>query len=104
VLDPPVIGVAGEARALRRPADPADGAGELPLVGARGGAGRRAGARAVEGDDGRGEIDNPGDGGRDIDEPPRSGNDRAPTHRAAVKSLAPPADVDADRCHRLATR
>ncbi len=69
VLDPLVVGVAGEPRALRRPADAADGAGELPLVGARGGAGRRAGARAVEGDDGRGEVDDPGDGGRDVGEP-----------------------------------
>jgi hypothetical protein len=33
MLDPLVIGVAGEPRALRRPADAADGAGELPLIG-----------------------------------------------------------------------
>jgi hypothetical protein len=66
VLDPLVIGVAGEPRALRRPADAADGAGELPLVGARGSTARGAGARAVEGDDGRGEVNHPGDRGTDV--------------------------------------
>jgi hypothetical protein len=66
VLDPLVIGVAGEPRALRRPADATDGAGESALVGARGSAARGAGARAVEGDDGRGEVNHPGDRGTDV--------------------------------------
>jgi hypothetical protein len=99
MLDPLVIGVVGEPRELWRPTDTADGAGELPLVGARGGAGRRAGSRAVEGDDGRVEVDDPGDGGVDIGEPHRPGDDLGPAHRAPVEPLAPPANVDADRDH-----
>jgi hypothetical protein len=99
VLDPLVIGVAGEPRALRRPADAADGAGQLPLAGARGGARRRAGPGAVEGDDGRGEVDDPGDRGGDVGQPLRPGDYFGAAHRAPVEPLAPPADVDADGDH-----
>jgi hypothetical protein len=102
VLDPLVVGVAGEPRTLGRPADAADGASELPLVGPRGGPGRSAGSRAVEGDDGRGEVDDPGDRGIDVGEPLRPDDDLGPAHRAAVEPLAPPADVDANSRNRLA--
>jgi hypothetical protein len=99
VLDPLVVGVAGEPRTLRRPADAADGSGELPLVGARGGAGRSAGPRAVEGDDGRVEVEDPGDRGGDIREPLRPGDDLGPADSGAVEPLAPTADVDANGDH-----
>jgi hypothetical protein len=102
VLDPLVIGVAGEPRTLGRPADAADGATELPLVGPGGVAGRSAGARAVEGDDSRGEIDDPGDRGGDVGEALRPGDHLGPAHRAPVEPLAPPADVDANSRNRLA--
>jgi hypothetical protein len=99
VLDPLVVGVARQRLALRRPADPADGAGERPLVGARGLAGRGAGARAVEGDDGRVEVDDPGRGGLDVGEADGPGDDLGPPHGGPVEPLAPPADVDADPDH-----
>jgi hypothetical protein len=99
VLDPLVVGVVGEPRALGRPADAADGAGEIPLVGSRGGPGRRAGSRAVEGDDGLREVYDPGDRGGHVRESHRPSDDLGPAHRAPVEPLAPPADVDADRDH-----
>jgi hypothetical protein len=99
MLDPPVIGVAGEPRAVRRPADAADGASELSLVSARGLAGRRAVVRAVEGDYGGREVDDPGDCGGHVEEPLGSRDDLGPAHRAAVEPLSPPTDVDADRDH-----
>jgi hypothetical protein len=99
VLDPLVVGVARESRALRRPADAADGAGELALVGAGGGSGRGASAWAVEGDDRRREVADPGDGGIDVREPLRPRDDLRPADGRAVEPLAPPADVDADADH-----
>jgi hypothetical protein len=98
VLDPLVVGIAGEPQALRRPADAADGAGELPLVVARRGAGWRAGARAVECDDGRSQVDDPGDRSSDVREPRRPGDYFGAAHRAPVEPLAP-TDVDTDRDH-----
>jgi hypothetical protein len=102
VLDPLVVGIAGELAPRRGPADTADGAVQRPLVGARALAVGRAAPRAVEGDERRIVGGNPLDRGGDVGEALGPGDDLGAADRAAVEALAAAADIDPDRDRRAA--
>jgi hypothetical protein len=100
VLDPLVVGVAGQLGPRRGPADAADGAVQRPLVGARALALGRAGLRAVEGDERWTVGGDPLDRGVDAREALGASDDLGAADRAAVEALLAAADVDADRDRR----
>lgn len=94
--DPLVVGVrlVGDELAGRRVADAADPRRELPLLRPRGGAGRRARARAVDRDDARRERPQPRDDLGRLAQP-RPAGEAPRVEDRDVEALARAADVDA---------